>query len=78
MQHAKGDEASHGTDIKSKATARPTLRDKIFLDSIHFKGHTLRTGKAHTLRMNKDLNRLLMPNRTSRRLDPPAQPGRAG
>ncbi|KAG0655235.1 hypothetical protein C6P46_001101 [Rhodotorula mucilaginosa] len=48
VQHAKGDEASQGTDYKSKATARPTLRDKIFLDSINFKGHTLRTGKAYT------------------------------
>ena len=48
VQHAKGDEASQGTDYKSKATARPTLRDKIFLDSINFKGHTLRIGKAYT------------------------------
>ncbi|GAA5875443.1 hypothetical protein JCM3774_002985 [Rhodotorula dairenensis] len=44
VQHAKGDEASQGSDFKSRATARPTLRDKIFLDSINFKGHTLRTG----------------------------------
>ncbi|GAA5993188.1 hypothetical protein JCM10908_001332 [Rhodotorula pacifica] len=44
VQHAKGEEGTQASDVKSKATARPTLRDKIFLDSINFKGHTLRTG----------------------------------
>lgn len=45
MQHAKGDEGVQGSDQKSRATTRPTLRDKIFLDCINFKGQTLRTGK---------------------------------
>ncbi|BGP53612.1 hypothetical protein JCM8202v2_001179 [Rhodotorula sphaerocarpa] len=46
VQHAKGDEGVQGSDQKSRATTRPTLRDKIFLDCINFKGQTLRTGKS--------------------------------
>ncbi|GAA5841640.1 hypothetical protein JCM11251_004238 [Rhodosporidiobolus azoricus] len=33
-----------GTDLKSRATARPTTKDKIFLDGINFKGDVLRVG----------------------------------
>ncbi|GAA5823811.1 hypothetical protein JCM3770_003011 [Rhodotorula araucariae] len=44
VQHAKGDEAAIGADFKSRATTRPTTKDKVFLDSINFKGEVLKTG----------------------------------
>ncbi|POY72927.1 hypothetical protein BMF94_4003 [Rhodotorula taiwanensis] len=42
--HSKGEDGAQGSDYKNRATTRPTTRDKIFLDGIHFKGQTLRTG----------------------------------
>lgn len=44
VQHARGDEGAIGLDLKSRATTRPTTKDKIFLDSINFKGDVLKTG----------------------------------
>ncbi|GAA5908307.1 hypothetical protein JCM8208_000372 [Rhodotorula glutinis] len=44
VQHAKGDESAVGTDFKSRATTRPTTKDKVFLDGINFKGDFLKTG----------------------------------
>ncbi|GAA5949966.1 hypothetical protein JCM10213_004270 [Rhodosporidiobolus nylandii] len=38
------DEPGSATDLKSRATTRPTTKDKIFLDGINFKGDVLRTG----------------------------------
>ncbi|BGP29735.1 hypothetical protein JCM10296v2_001480 [Rhodotorula toruloides] len=44
VQHARGDDGAVGLDLKSRATTRPTTKDKIFLDSINFKGDVLKTG----------------------------------
>ncbi|BGP37534.1 hypothetical protein JCM10450v2_001438 [Rhodotorula kratochvilovae] len=44
VQHAKGDESAIGADLKSRATTRPTTKDKVFLDGINFKGQVLKTG----------------------------------
>jgi hypothetical protein len=37
-------DSGFGADDKSRATSRPTTKDKIFLDGIRFKGEFLKTG----------------------------------
>ncbi|GAA6009989.1 uncharacterized protein JCM10292_000741 [Rhodotorula paludigena] len=44
VQHAKNDDNPMGSDAKSRATTRPTMKDKVFLDSINYKGDVLKTG----------------------------------
>ncbi|GAA5854738.1 hypothetical protein JCM8547_004051 [Rhodosporidiobolus lusitaniae] len=41
---AQSTAALAGSDFKSRATARPTTKDKVFLDAINFKGDVLRVG----------------------------------
>ncbi|GJN88156.1 hypothetical protein Rhopal_001113-T1 [Rhodotorula paludigena] len=46
VQHAKNDDNPMGSDAKSRATTRPTMKDKVFLDSINYKGDVLKTGES--------------------------------